>query len=80
MLDLLLTDFIKNRFIRHAALSSLSLELITLGSINHTIVLFGLPYCSSVGLNYLFNRHKIEQKAYISAQYKPRKMYAKRKG
>ena len=73
MLQLLLTDFIKNRSIRLITLLLLIIELISFGTINQTLVLFGLPYCSSVVLNYLFHRQKIELKPYISAQYRSKK-------
>ena len=70
MFQLLNTDFIKNRRVQLCTLFGLILELSTLGTMFHTLSLFGLPYCFSVALNYLLNLTKSQPKAYISEQYR----------
>lgn len=71
MRQLFITDFIKNRSIQCSFALSCLFDLLLTESISHTLILFGLPYTTSVFLNHFINSSNLRPKAYISAQYKP---------
>ena len=72
MSELLCTDFIKNRTVQLCTLIGLILDLILSQTITHTLILFTLPYLTSVGLNYLMQQSPAyKQKARISEQFRP---------
>jgi len=58
MRQLLLTDFIKNRVIRLGFFFGVMCDLYLSQSIKHMVVIFGLPYLISIGLEYLFSADK----------------------
>lgn len=71
MLQPFIPDFIKNRSLQFILIAGLIFDIVTAETIKHVIVLFGLPYLSSVALYYLMNRKKTTIKARISEQYRP---------
>lgn len=71
MMQPFIPDFIKNRSLQFILIAGLIFDIVTAETIKHVIVLFGLPYLSSVALYYLMNRKKTTIKARISEQYRP---------
>jgi hypothetical protein len=73
MLNLLLTDFIKNRTILLVAALGILLDGLLFQTINHTLILFALPYLTSIILEYLMKPScSIKPLTRISEQYKPK--------
>lgn len=71
MYKFFITDFIKNKLILLLILTALGFELLLFESINNCLLLFGLPYCISIILNYLMNYSPSKKPiAKISAQFK----------
>lgn len=71
MFQLLLTDFIRSRTVQCITLSGFIFDIATTNSISHVLILFGIPYLTSIGLGYLMNAKKVTVKARISEQYRP---------
>lgn len=75
MYKLFITDFIKNKAILLLISLGLFTELLLLQSINNSLLVFGLPYCLSIILNYLMNYRPLKRPAAkISAQFKPQQL------
>jgi hypothetical protein len=72
MLQLITTDFIKNRTLQGLFLIGILFDLTTAKSIKHMLILFGLPYLTSIGVNYFFDVKKMKLKGRISEQYRLR--------
>jgi hypothetical protein len=71
MHQLLITDFIKSRIVLLSLIFGLALDLLIANTINHILILFCLPYGTSVALNYLMNTPRLSKpKARISEQYR----------
>lgn len=66
----LATDFIKNQTIQLLLIIGVLLELAFDRSIKHSIILFGIPYSTSVVLHALMQPKKLAAKPRISAQYR----------
>lgn len=73
MLKLLDTDFLKNKNMQQIFGVGLCFELFFFHSLIHSLVLFGLPYLTSVILKLLFQHSsRIKTKALISKQFRAR--------
>lgn len=71
MFQLLIPDFIKNRIVQLILVLSIILDIAASGTIKHILILFGLPYLSSIVLFCLMNPRKTPIKPRISEQYRP---------
>lgn len=70
MYQLFATDFIKSRVTQCIILLGIFADLLSSQSIQHILILSGLPYLVSIGLAYVMNPKKIKNKGYISEQYR----------
>jgi hypothetical protein len=65
------TDFIKNRTVQWCTLIGLMVDLIVSHTIYHVLILFSLPYFTSVCLNYLMEKSPVyKQKPRVSEQFR----------
>lgn len=71
MFQLFVPDFIKSRAIQLALVLSTLFDLLMSGTVKHIIILFGLPYVTSMALYCIINPKKIPIKPRISEQYRP---------
>jgi len=71
MRQLFHTEFSKNKTIQTAFWYSLGLDLLFSQSAYHILILFALPYITSIGLEYFFNRNPQKKSLVrISRQFK----------
>lgn len=71
-----MTDFLKNKTIQLSILVGLILDILGFQTINHVLPLFGIPYCTSIILNYLVKSTPIvKAPARISEQFKPQSVH-----
>ena len=70
MFQLLFTDFIRNRTIQFTIALGLLFDIILSSSIKHSLILFGLPYLTSIALCFRYEPRRKRIKARISAQYR----------
>lgn len=71
MIELFITDFIKNKIILITTLLGLVFELIYSQTLIHTLILFGLPYSLSILLKRLMQADTaVKPQAQISRQFK----------
>ncbi|WP_045097678.1 hypothetical protein [Legionella fallonii] len=70
MRQLFFTDFIRNRTTQLGLAVSLLGDLSLSKSIKHALILFGLPYLTSIMLAYHFKPAKYKVKVRISEQYR----------
>lgn len=71
MFQLFVPDFIKSRAIQLALVLSTLFDLLMSGTVKHIIILFGLPYVTSMVLYCIISPKKIPIKPRISEQYRP---------
>jgi hypothetical protein len=71
MLRLLKTTFIKDSRIKLIIMFGLFADIITSKSIRHILILFGLPYLTSITLGYLVPVKRVRIKRRVSDQYRP---------
>ncbi len=72
MYKLFITDFIKSKLVQLSLLIALFIELLVSKTINYSLLLFFLPYCTSVILNYLMHQRSSKKTfTRVSAQFKP---------
>lgn len=70
--ELLHTDFIKNRTIQICTFTGLIADFLVSHTMSHVLILFSLPYLTSVALNHFMKKApKHKQKAKISEQFRP---------
>lgn len=70
MYQLFITDFARNRTIQLYFISGIGLNIGLAQSIKHIVVLFGLPYLTSIAMNCRIRLTRKKVKARISAQYR----------
>lgn len=71
MRKLLITDFIKNKLMQLFLLITLAIELFNNKTVSTSLLLFCIPYCTSVILNYLMHcRTPKKTFTRVSAQFK----------
>jgi hypothetical protein len=70
MFQFLFTDFIRNRTIQLSIAISIFFDIIISRSTKQTLILFGLPYLTSIALCCRYEQRKNLSKARISAQYR----------
>ena len=75
MHQIFITDFIKSKIVQFFMFIALIIELLMCRTISHSLLLFCLPYSTSIILNYLMNyRSSNKPYARISAQFRPQGM------
>ncbi len=70
MYQFFFTNFIRNRAIQLSLAVGLFFDFGLLQSIKHILVLFGLPYLTSIIMTHHFKPEKSKLKARISEQYR----------
>ncbi len=70
MHQLFFTTFIRNRVIQLSLALGIFFDFSLLQSIKHILVLFGLPYLTSIIMTYHFKPEKNKLKARVSEQYR----------
>jgi len=73
MVQWLLTDFVKNPWVQKMTLIGMIADFALSQSIRHVLVLFSLPYLTSVALGYWLPIKKKKVKGRISEQYRVKK-------
>lgn len=70
MYQFFFTNFIRNRTIQFSISVSMLFDFSLSQSIKHTLILFGLPYITSIIMAYRLKPTKSKLKARISEQYR----------